>query len=71
MDELKEKLAALGLPTEQVEGVMETVLGFLKDKMPEGMEGIVDSLMAGETPDLGDLGGAGDLVDKAKGLFGG
>jgi len=71
MDELKEKLAALGLPAEQIDSVLETVLGFVKEKLPDGMEGMVDSLIAGETPDLGDLGDVGDIMNKAKGLFGG
>ncbi len=71
MDELKEKLAALGLPTEQIDSVLETVLGYLKDQLPEGMSGIVDSLIAGEAPDLGELGGVDDIMNKAKGLFGG
>jgi len=68
MDELKEKLAALGLPEDQIEGVLKTVLEFLKDKMPDGMEDMVESLLNGETPDLGDVG---DILGKAKGLFGG
>ncbi len=66
MDELKEKLAALGIESDQIDGVIETVMGFVKDKMPDGMESMVDSVMNGEMPDIG-----GDLLDKAKGLFGG
>ena len=69
MEELKEKLAGLGIAEEQIDSVIETVFGFIKDKLPDGMEGIADSLMNGETPDMGDLGGG--LMDKAKGLFGG
>ena len=66
MDELKEKLAALGIEADQIEGVIETVLGFVKDKLPDGMEGMFDSVLKGEVPEIG-----GDLLDKAKGLFGG
>ncbi len=66
MDELKEKLAALGLPAEQIDSVLETVFGFIKDKLPDGMEDMVESLINGETPDIG-----GGLLDKAKNLFGG
>ena len=66
MDELKEKLAALGIGEDQVDGVIETVLGFIKDKMPDGMEGMLDSVLKGEMPDVG-----GDMLDKFKGLFGG
>ena len=57
MDELKEKLAALGIETDKVDEILETVLGFFKDKLPDGMSGIVESMM-GE-----DGGGADDLLD--------
>lgn len=66
MDELKEKLAALGIETDKVDEILETVLGFFKDKLPDGMSGIVESMMGGE-----DGGGADDLIEKAKGFFGG
>lgn len=70
MEELKEKLIGLGIAEEQIEGVIDTVLGFLRDKLPAGMQGIVDSIKNGETPgldDLGDLGGIGDAIG---GIFG-
>ncbi len=63
MDELKEKLAALGLESDKIEGVIETVLGFVKDKLPDGMEGMLDNLISGEEGE--------SILDKAKGLFGG
>jgi len=63
MDELKEKLAALGIETDKVDEILD---GFFKDKLPDGMSGIVESMMGGE-----DGGGADDLLDKAKNLFGG
>ena len=65
MDELKEKLAGLGINEDQIDGVIETVVEFIKGKLPEGMEGMVQGLMDGDTP------GGDDLLDKAKGLFGG
>jgi hypothetical protein len=65
MEELKEKLAALGINEDQIDGVIETVVDFIKGKLPEGMEGMVQSLMDGDGPD------ASDLLNKAKGLFGG
>lgn len=67
MNELKEKLAALGLSGEQVDGALSTVAEFVKAKLPEEYQGIVDSLLAGETPDLASLGGG--LLDKVKGMF--
>ena len=66
MDELKEKLAALGLNEDQVNGSIETFVDFIKSKMPPGMEGMVQSLLES------DLSGSGDdILEKAKGLFGG
>jgi hypothetical protein len=68
MNELKEKLAALGLSGEQDDGALSTVAEFVKAKLPQEYQGIVDSLLAGETPDLASLGGG--LLDKVKGMFG-
>ena len=67
MNELKEKLAALGLSAEQVDGALQTVAEFVKAKVPAEYQGIVDSLLAGESPDLASLGGG--LLDKVKGMF--
>lgn len=66
MDELREKLAALGLETDKIEGVIETVFGFVKDKLPEGMGGMLEGLIGGEDGEDGE-----SILDKAKGLFGG
>ncbi|MGC6464624.1 MAG: hypothetical protein ACON38_06625 [Akkermansiaceae bacterium] len=60
-DELKEKLAALGLDDDKIEGVIEAVGEFLKSKIPPGMEGMLES--------LGGEGGMDDLLNKAKNLF--
>ena len=68
MNELKEKLVALGLSAEQAEGALKTVSEFVKSKLPPDYQGMVDSLMAGQTPDLSALGGG--LLDKVKGMFG-
>jgi len=67
MNELKEKLAALGLSAEQVDGAVGTVADFVKSKLPAEYQGLVDSLLAGETPDLAAL--SGGLLDKVKGMF--
>lgn len=64
MDELKEKLAALGIESDKIDGVIETVLGFVKDKLPDGVSGMLDGVISGDED--GD-----SLLDKAKGLFGG
>ncbi len=67
MNELKEKLAALGLSGEQVDGAIRTVAEFVRSKVPPEYHGVVDSLLAGETPDLSRL--SEGLLDKVKGFF--
>ncbi|MEK7953714.1 hypothetical protein [Luteolibacter soli] len=67
MNELKQRLAALGLSEEQVDGAIKTVAEFVKSKVPPEYQGMVDSLMAGQTPDLSSVGGG--LLDKVKGMF--
>lgn len=68
MNELKERLAALGLSGEQVDGAIRTVADFAKSRVPAEYHGVIEALLAGETPDLSALGGG--LLDKVKGLFG-
>lgn len=64
MDELKQLLMdKFGLDAETSEGAIETVLEFMKDKLPEGLRGMVDGLLAGE--------GGDNPLDALKGLFGG
>jgi hypothetical protein len=65
MDELKTQLMEkLGLDESTNTQAIETVLGFLKDKLPENVSGMLDSALSG-----GD-GGSG-LMDAAKGKLGG
>lgn len=68
MNELKERLSSLGLSPEQVDGAINTVAGFVKSKLPPEYDAMVDSLLAGQTPDLSALGGG--LLEKVKGMFG-
>ena len=63
MEELKEKLSALGIDDDKLDGVIETVMEFFKSKLPEGMGGMLGSIT--------EEGGMDDILDKAKGLFGG
>jgi len=64
MDELKKQLMEkLGLDEAVSQQAIDMVLGFVKDKLPENVQGLVDSVASGEMPDTGDL------LDKAKGLF--
>ena len=55
----------LGLDESASQQAIDTVLDFIKDKLPDNVQGIVDAAAKGEMPD------GGDLLDKAKGLFGG
>ncbi len=66
MDEIKKQLSEkLGLSEDISQQAVDMVLGFVKDKLPESMQGVVESAMNGEMPDTDGL------LDKAKGLFGG
>lgn len=68
MDELVKLVSGkVGISEAQAKQAVETVLGFLKDKLPEPIAGQIEAAVEGK---LGDLG---DLDDLAKGfgkLFG-
>lgn len=66
--ELTSRLTAIGLSEEMANKAIETVADFAKSKLPEQFHGALDDVMAGNTPDLGGLGG---LLSGLKGLFGG
>lgn len=66
MEELKNKLAeVLNLDDEMAQKGVDTVLGFLKEKLPENLHGLLDNLDGGGN-DLAD-----SALDAVKGLFGG
>ena len=66
MNELKQLLVdKLGLTEEQSQQAVEMVLGYVKEKLPENAQGLVDAAAKGEVPDVGGL------LDQAKGFFGG
>lgn len=69
MDELKAKLTALGLSEEMAGQAIQAVGEFVKSKVPDQYQGMVDQLLSGQSPDLSSLGGG--LLDKMKGMFGG
>ena len=57
MDELiKQVVQKTGISEEQARAAIQTVAGFLKDKLPAPVAGQVDALLGGGSPDLGDLG---------------
>ena len=65
MEELKNKLSeVLNLDDEMAQKGVDTVVSFLKEKLPENLHGIVDNLESGD-----DV--AGTALDAVKGLFGG
>ena len=65
MNELKEKLMALGLSGEMTDKAIATVAEFVKTKIPESYHSMIDDVMAGKTPDLGGiLGGLGSFFGK-------
>ncbi|MEP4077384.1 hypothetical protein [Haloferula sp.] len=67
MNELKERLAALGLSSEQVDQAVETVAEFVKEKLPEQYQPMVDDMLDGKTPDISKL--AGGVLGKMKDMF--
>jgi 2-hydroxy-3-keto-5-methylthiopentenyl-1-phosphate phosphatase len=62
-DLIKQITDKFGLDASKAGDIVQHVLDFLKDKLPEGVSGLLTNL-TGE-------GGSGDLVDKAKDLLGG
>jgi hypothetical protein len=58
MDELiKLVTQKVGIPEEQAKQAVETVMGFLKDKLPGPVASQVEAVLSGgEIPDVGDLG---------------
>ena len=66
MDELQKLLSEkFGLDEAASKQAIETVAGFLKDKLPPNVGGLIDGALSGEG---GDGGG---LLDSAKGALGG
>lgn len=57
MNELKDKLTALGLSDEMAVKAIQTVAEFAKTKLPAHFHGMLDEVLAGKSPDLGGLGG--------------
>ena len=70
MDELVALVSQkTGLPPEQARTATETVLGFIKTRLPAPLAGQVDSLLAGSSAEGGG-GGLGDVAQKLGGLLG-
>jgi uncharacterized protein (DUF2267 family) len=63
MDELVKMVSKkVGISEAQAKQAVETVMGFLKDKLPAPIAGQLDAVLDGDTSGLGDLaGGLGKL----------
>lgn len=71
MDELVQQVSAkTGLPADQTKQVVETVIGFLKDKLPAPIAGQLDGFLGGGGAS-GITGAAGGMTDQATGAAGG
>lgn len=57
-----------GLAPEQAESAVNAVLGFVRERLPEPMQGMLNSVLGGES---GEGGGGGDLLSSIGGMFGG
>jgi hypothetical protein len=65
MNELKQKLTALGLSEEMTDKAITTVAEFVKSKIPEFCHGMIDDVLAGKSPNTGGLlGSLGGLLGK-------
>ena len=65
MEELVKLVAQkAGISESQAKQAVETVLGFLKDKLPAPLAAQVDVMIAGGSPNLGALGGLGGMFGK-------
>jgi hypothetical protein len=59
MDELVKLVSKkVGINEEQARQAVETVLGFLKEKLPEPISGQLEAAVEGNLGDLGDLAGS-------------
>ena len=73
MDELiKQVTEKTGISESQARTAIETVLGFLKNRLPEPVAGQVDGLLGGATGVVGGLANtAGDVLGGLGGMLGG
>ena len=54
----------LGLDEKMSDGAIEMVIGFIKDKLPDSVSGMLDGVLGGD-----DDSDGGSPLDKLKGLF--
>ena len=59
MDELVKLVSEkVGINEEQARQAVETVIGFLKDKLPAPIAGQLEAALEGDLGDLGDMAGS-------------
>lgn len=73
MDELiKQVVERTGISEQQARGAVETVLGFIKTRLPESLAGQLDGLVGGASGAAGGIAGAaGDVLGGLGGMLGG
>ena len=73
MDELiNQVVAKAGISESQARTAVETVVGFLKERLPAPIAGHVDRAIAGSAGAVGGLvGKAGDVIGDLGSMFGG
>jgi hypothetical protein len=73
MDELVKQVAErTGISESQAQTAVNTVLGFLKARLPEPLAGQLDGLLGGAAGAAGGLAGsAGDVLGGLGGMLGG
>ena len=80
MDELiRQVTERTGISEQQARGAVETVLGFLKNRLPEPLAGQLDGLVGGAAGAAGGIAGAaggiagaaGDVLGGLGGMLGG
>jgi hypothetical protein len=56
MDQLISQITQkTGITDQQARDAVQTVIGFIKEKVPPSMAPQIDALMAGQTPNLGNI----------------
>ncbi len=74
MDDLIEKITTqFNIPADKAKGIIGTVVGFMKDKLPGPVASQLDRFVPDGEGDAGgsDDGEGGGLMDQAKGMLGG
>lgn len=68
MEELiKQVSAKAGISEDQARSAVNTVVDFLKDRLPEPIAGQLENVMSGEGGGIG--GTVGDIASKVGGMF--